>query len=367
MPREEPWRRRRRQRTESTGHRHPQFLPGGRQFLFFVGGPDAVRGVYLGSLGSPEVTRLLASDTQGAYVAPGWLLFIRQGTLWAQRFDLARRKVSGEPIAVADSVGLRAHRRHRCVLDVGCGRDGVSRGPAFGDPALVVRSVWQCAWHVRISRAGGPVESQAVAGRPSRGRRAHAPERDGPVAARCHTPDALYARVRWEYRAPSSLVTGRRSDRVRIGPFGFGGAGRETIDRRWRGRRALRVAGDQDPVRLVARRAISPVLRSRSEDAAPISGCCRGERGCRSSSSRPRRTSCGASSPRTGAGWHTNRTKPGDMRSTCGRFPREAGRFPSQRRGGVYPRWSRDGKELYFIAPDAKMMAVTDSSNGDDG
>jgi hypothetical protein len=27
--------------------------------------------------------------------------------------------------------------------------------------------------------------------------------------------------------------------------------------------------------------------------------------------------------------------------------------------GGVYPRWSGDGKELYFIAPDAKMMAVS--------
>ena len=91
---------------ESTGHRHPQFLPGGRQFLFFVGGSDAVRGVYLGSLESTQVTRLLASDTQGAYVAPGWLLFIRQGTLWAQRFDLATRKTRGEPIAVADSVAF---------------------------------------------------------------------------------------------------------------------------------------------------------------------------------------------------------------------------------------------------------------------
>ena len=89
---------------DSTGHRHPQFLPGGRQFLFFVGGPDGVRGVYLGSLESSDVTRLVASDTQGSYVAPGWLLFIRQGTLWAQRFDVSQRRVSGEPIAVADSV-----------------------------------------------------------------------------------------------------------------------------------------------------------------------------------------------------------------------------------------------------------------------
>lgn len=90
--------------TESSGHLHPHFLPGGQEFLSFVGGRDAVRGVYLGSLDSSRVSRLVPSDTQGAYMAPGWLLFIRQGTLWAQRFDLERRSISGEPLAVADSV-----------------------------------------------------------------------------------------------------------------------------------------------------------------------------------------------------------------------------------------------------------------------
>jgi serine/threonine protein kinase len=91
---------------KSTGHRHPQFLPGGRQFLFFAGGPDAVRGLYLGSLDSSGVSRLTTSDTQGAYVAPGWLLFVRQGTLLAQRFDLAERSLSGESITIADSVAF---------------------------------------------------------------------------------------------------------------------------------------------------------------------------------------------------------------------------------------------------------------------
>ena len=105
---------------ESTGHRHPQFLPGARQFLFFVGGPDAVRGVYLGTLGSSDVTRLVASDTQGAYVAPGWLLFVRQGTLWAA--TLRSRTTNDERRADRRrGLGcLRAHRRYRRVFDVGC-------------------------------------------------------------------------------------------------------------------------------------------------------------------------------------------------------------------------------------------------------
>src|SRR4029077_8958292 len=91
---------------ESTGHRHPAFLPGGRQFLFFAGGPDAVRGVYLGTLDSSKVTRLLASDSQANYVAPGRLLFLPHGTLLAQRFDFSRQMLGGEPITVADSVAF---------------------------------------------------------------------------------------------------------------------------------------------------------------------------------------------------------------------------------------------------------------------
>ena len=39
-------------------------------------------------------------------------------------------------------------------------------------------------------------------------------------------------------------------------------------------------------------------------------------------------------------------------------FPSGGGPTPVSSAGGVYPRWSRDGSELYFIAPAAKMMAV---------
>ena len=35
------------------------------------------------------------------------------------------------------------------------------------------------------------------------------------------------------------------------------------------------------------------------------------------------------------------------------------GPIPISTTGGVYPRWSRDGKELYYIAPDATMMAAS--------
>lgn len=39
-------------------------------------------------------------------------------------------------------------------------------------------------------------------------------------------------------------------------------------------------------------------------------------------------------------------------------FPGPGEQYPISAGGGVYPRWSRDGKELYYIAPDRALMAV---------
>src|SRR5262249_14810959 len=83
----------------------PQFLPNGRQFLYYVVGTEDVRGIYLGSLDSSEHKRLTPADSGGAYLPPGWLLFMRQGTLVAREFDLVRGDVRGDAVTVADSLG----------------------------------------------------------------------------------------------------------------------------------------------------------------------------------------------------------------------------------------------------------------------
>jgi hypothetical protein len=51
-----------------------------------AGGP----GIYIGSLDSSEIKRLTPADSAGAYAPSGWLLFMRQGVLVAQRFDVTR-------------------------------------------------------------------------------------------------------------------------------------------------------------------------------------------------------------------------------------------------------------------------------------
>jgi serine/threonine protein kinase/Tol biopolymer transport system component len=74
-------------RQEST-HRWPYFLPDGRHFLYFARAADPRHvGVYIGSLDGTVSRYLGASATDAVYAPPGYVLFIRDGVLLAQKFD----------------------------------------------------------------------------------------------------------------------------------------------------------------------------------------------------------------------------------------------------------------------------------------
>ena len=45
-------------------------------------------------------------------------------------------------------------------------------------------------------------------------------------------------------------------------------------------------------------------------------------------------------------------------------FPNSGGKWIVSTSGGAQPRWRRDGKELFFIAPDRKLMAVDVKTEG---
>jgi serine/threonine protein kinase/Tol biopolymer transport system component len=98
---------------EESGFGTPQFLPGGRRFLYLIQSPNAnTRGVYAGSLDRPqEKTRVLASDTVAVFAAPhgvnpGELLWLRDQTLMAQKFDSDSLRLTGDPVPVAESVDV---------------------------------------------------------------------------------------------------------------------------------------------------------------------------------------------------------------------------------------------------------------------
>lgn len=89
---------------QQTGHRFPRFLPDGRHFLFFILGTPESQGVYLGSLDSKETERLLDADGAAAFAPPDYVLFPRQGALWAQRLNLNSFQPVGDALPVARRV-----------------------------------------------------------------------------------------------------------------------------------------------------------------------------------------------------------------------------------------------------------------------
>jgi Tol biopolymer transport system component len=87
----------------------PVFLPDGRHFLFF-GRPEEP-GIYLASLDSTGVTKLLSDHVGVAYATPGYLLTLAGSarasvdrTLEAWPFDATRLKITGEPTVIAEHV-----------------------------------------------------------------------------------------------------------------------------------------------------------------------------------------------------------------------------------------------------------------------
>ena len=94
-------------------HFWPSFLPDGRRFLFTAKlwtrtAEASEQGIYLGSLDSPKIERLLPDLSSAVYASPGYLVFVREGTLAAAPFDLAAGRVTGPPIAIGGAVAMDA-------------------------------------------------------------------------------------------------------------------------------------------------------------------------------------------------------------------------------------------------------------------
>lgn len=86
------------------GIKHPLFLPDGRHFLFTAGASTAERsGIFAGSLDSTASRRILP-DISGMAFAAGMLLFVRENNLVAQPLDTASGPPMGGLIPVAAGV-----------------------------------------------------------------------------------------------------------------------------------------------------------------------------------------------------------------------------------------------------------------------
>jgi Tol biopolymer transport system component len=87
-------------------HVWPRALPGGKHILFAAVGQDGARaGIYAGDLSSRTARLVVPVRSLPEYSPAGYLLYSRQQTILAQRFDARALKVTGDPFPVIDRAG----------------------------------------------------------------------------------------------------------------------------------------------------------------------------------------------------------------------------------------------------------------------
>jgi Tol biopolymer transport system component len=366
------------------GHRYPQFLPGGRQFLFYAGGPPETRGIYLGSLDAPETRRLTAADTAGLYAPPrpgdaeafdetGWLFFVRQGTLVARRFDPAREELTDDPVTVADAVGFDTAVNRGAFSVSGTGVVTYRAGAAAG----FLSGSRQLTWFDRSGKAlgtlGPPDENNLLFPRLSPDGRRVAVNRtvqgngdiwllDGVRTTRFTFDPSIDRNPTWSpdgrrivfdsnrtgsRKLYQRLASGAGSDELLFeSPVGGTPAG-WTADERF-----LLYAVFNDPN---TRSAYDLWVLPLEGDRKPFAFV---------NASFEERS--GQFSP--DGRWVTYTSNESGVDEIYVRpFPGQVSagaQWQVSTGGGIYSRWSPDGKELFYIAPDGKMMAVPIAVNG---
>jgi eukaryotic-like serine/threonine-protein kinase len=137
-------------------HRFPWFLPDGRHFIYYARCRQAEdTGIYTTALGSKEIKRLVIADSAGQITSTGYLLFIREPMLMAQRFRADGLEVVGDPFVAAEQVWQH-------------GYPGVTPFSVSGNDILLYRRASvasaQLQWLSREGKALEPIGAPAESG-----------------------------------------------------------------------------------------------------------------------------------------------------------------------------------------------------------
>jgi len=98
---------------QETTHRYPFFLPDGRHFLYLAmnaagNSKDPANRIWVGSLDGGPAKPIMPGNYNAAF-ADGYILFLQgdlAATLFAQPFDPKRLETTGEPTSIATQVGI---------------------------------------------------------------------------------------------------------------------------------------------------------------------------------------------------------------------------------------------------------------------
>ena len=145
--------------SQQSAHLLPWFLPDGRRFLYLSVSRSAPEnsGIYAHALDAPAGTvssdRILASGFGAAYVPDGvrgvgHLLFMRDAALFAQEFNPARLRLTGEAVRIAEPVGS--------FLDGGFFSASTNGRLAFRAPEEPLQMTWLDRHGKVLGRVGEP-------------------------------------------------------------------------------------------------------------------------------------------------------------------------------------------------------------------
>ena len=155
-----------------TGYGSPQFLSDGNRFLMFVrNGNPTQAGYYVSSLSQPDrKTRLLETKSKAIYVAneggdSSYLLYLQDRTVLARRLDARTLTLSGDPVPLASDVALFPPGFHASFWSSASGSLLAYRTEASDKPRLTwlypdgkretaVTGTDDFYTHVRVSRDG---------------------------------------------------------------------------------------------------------------------------------------------------------------------------------------------------------------------
>jgi len=360
-------------RQDEGTHRWPHFLPDGRHFLYFVRSTDpALVGTYVASLDNPSGTRLLATSTNAIY-APGFLLFVRDGTLMAQRFDAGGVRLVGDAASLIPKVGYSMSLNH-----------GTVSASANGVLVYGGNEDRQAVWFDRAGTAQGavtepdsysnvalsPNDDHVVIERPDRQTGANdialvdLSRRN--VATRFTTHPASDSRAIWVPTSNLIVWASNRTRRYDLYRKPALGAGEEEL--LFSSPESKFVTGSTADGRFVLFESEAPQAKSTmwalpagGSEPIKVLGSGFSEAQARVS---PDGRWIAFTSDKDGTFdiylAETGRGLTSGGRASSGRSAGASSSIRISTGGGTQPLWRRDGKktELYYLAPDRRLMAV---------
>ncbi|HEU5349992.1 MAG TPA: protein kinase [Terracidiphilus sp.] len=336
----------------------PQFLPDGRHFLVQTWTKANGTGIGVGSLDSKSVVGLGPTSSNALYAPPGYVFYLNQSALMARPFDAKALHFTGTPTVVAQNIGIYS-------------------GPDYGffsvsgEGVLAYRTVPnatnnQMTWFNRTGQKLGTVGNPASYSAP-----ALSPDGSMLAVAVGQQPNADI----WVYdlkRGTASRLTFNPAYDVNAvwssdGSQIYFSSARNPEDTWGIFRKAADGLGSTQPVSSGSSNEAIDDLTSDGRYAIYDTAGGGGQSlwvlplfGDRKPFTYVRGNFISASAQFSPNGHYVaySSTETGQAEIYVQTFPKQTGRWEVSTAGGAEPMWRRDGKELYYLTPDDKLMAV---------